>query len=102
MHVTVPVTECLRYMAHLPSTRLGENHPPIERGPPLFAASARSDPEIRSRAFHCVPEPDLLVSDKSGQAHFPCRAFSLLRTFVVSDALRHAVRFHAFVIDKVR
>jgi hypothetical protein len=95
----VTLIEVQVHVADLPSTPLGESHPPIERDPPLFAASARSDPDVRGGAFDHVAKPDLLVADESGQAHLVRRAFARVWMVLVFDFLRHAVRLCA--IDKV-
>jgi hypothetical protein len=83
----------------LPPT-IGENHPTIEYNTSLFAASASLDAEVRSSAFNHIAKSDLLVADKSGQAHLVRRAFTLVRMVIASDLLRHTVRLLSIAIDK--
>jgi hypothetical protein len=65
------------FLSHLLVMSLGENHPAIECGRPLFAASARFDPEIGRRTLDDIAKRDLLVRDKSRQT-YPVRALALV------------------------
>jgi hypothetical protein len=74
---------------------MGESQPTIERDPPLLASSTSSNAEVRSSAFDHIAKSDVLVADKSGEAHTARRVFAFLCRIVAFDLLRHAIRLHA-------
>jgi hypothetical protein len=79
---------------------MGESHPTIERDPPFLASSTRSNAEVGSSALDHIAKSDVLVADKSGEAHTVRRAFVLVCPLFVFVLLRHAVRLRSFAIDK--
>ena len=80
---------------------MGEYHPAVERSRPLFAASAGLDSKIGSRPFDHIAKPDLLVGDKSGQAHPVRRVFTLVRMGIIFDFLCHDIYLLAFAVNRI-
>jgi hypothetical protein len=66
---TQKILESRLHVFSSPWLSSGENHPAIESSRPLFAASAGLDAEIGGCPFDHIAKPDLLVRDKSRQAH---------------------------------
>jgi len=68
---------------------IGKNHPAIEHSCPVFAASAGLYPKIGGRSFNRIAKPDLLIDDKSRQAHSARRLFALVWKIVAFACLCH-------------
>src|SRR6266851_5517665 len=78
-----------------PRTPGAENKPAVERGRPSFAATARSNPDVRCSALDDIAKPDLLVHNKSRQAHFVVSTLTLIHGVVAFAWLRHAIHLRA-------
>jgi hypothetical protein len=73
----------------LPLMSPSENHPPVECCRPMFAASAGLYPKIGGRSLDRIAKPDILVGDKSRQAHPMWRVFALVWRVIAFVCLCH-------------
>ena len=79
----------------------GENHPAVECSRPMFAASAGLYPKIGGCPFNCIAQPDLLVGDKSRQAHSVRWVFALVWGVIAFACLYHAIHLLTFVVNRI-
>ena len=66
----------------------------------MFAASAGLYPKIGGRSFNYIAQTDLLVVDKSRQAHPVWRVFALVYGVIVFVCFCHAIHLLAFVVNR--
>ncbi len=78
----------------------GENNPAVECSRPAFAATAGFDPYIRRSALDDVAKPELLVRNKSRQAHSVRRVFALVWGVVAFACLGHECHLLAFAVSR--
>lgn len=77
-----------------------KNNPTVEGGGSAFAAAARLDADIRSRALDKIAESHLFAGYESGQPHPERSATLLLRLGGGFDFLFHPARLAISVANK--
>jgi TetR/AcrR family transcriptional repressor of nem operon len=71
------------------------------RDPPSLASSASWNVEIRRSAFDHIAKSNVIVADKSGQAHAVRRRFVLIWRMVAFDHVGHESHLLGFAVKRI-
>src|SRR5215210_6362551 len=79
---------------------IGKSQPTVKRSRSAFTASAGLYPKIGGSSLDHIAQSDLLVRNKSGQAHSVRRVFALIWGVVAFACLGHALHLLAFAVSR--